>query len=341
MNMDADSQLTSAPPTLPVEEIAALAREHFGLEGTLGPLTSERDQNHLLRLADGRGVVLKIANPAEPVAQTANQCAALRHVALADAGLPVPRMMPSRRGADLVPLAQGGTLRAVTWLEGMPLAFAPRSSAQRNAIGRLQARLARAMADLPPPPADGALLWDLQQAPRLRPLLPAIADSALRDACARVLDRVEGTTLPALTALLRQPIHGDLNPHNILVDPNAPDHICGIIDFGDMGFAPRVCDVAVASAYQVDPSAPLASLQAFLGGIEAEAPLTDAELALLPALIAGRMVATLAIASWRAAIYPDNAPYILRNLPAARAGLGAVLALPEGALVPDAEGSRR
>jgi hypothetical protein len=39
------------------------------------------------------------------------------------------------------------------------------------------------------------------------------------------------------------------------------------------------------------------------------------------------MLTTLAIASARAARYPDNAPYILRNVPSASAGLRALQGL--------------
>lgn len=336
-----DSLLATAPPTLTVAEVAALVWRHYRLKGELSPLTSERDQNLLLRCADGRDVVVKIANAAEPRAETAEQCAVLRHLELADAALPVPRLVPAVTGEDLVPLAEGGSLRVVTWLEGTPLAHAPRGPAQRAAIGRLQARLVLAMAGLPPLPADRTLLWDLQNARLLRPLLPAIADEALRDAAARVIAEMESRVLPALRPLPRQPVHNDLNPHNILVDPADPDRICGIIDFGDMVQAPRICDVAVAAAYQVDAAAPRESLGDFLSGVASVAPLTAEELTLLPHLVAARMVATLAIASWRAARYPENAGYILRNLPSAAAGLGAVLALPRGALLPLAKGLQR
>ena len=50
-------------------------------------------------------------------------------------------------------------------------------------------------------------------------------------------------------------------------------------------------------------------------------PLLAEEAALLPGLTALRMVTTMAIASHRAARWPENSPYILRNLPSARAGL--------------------
>ena len=53
-------------------------------------------------------------------------------------------------------------------------------------------------------------------------------------------------------------------------------------------------------------------------------PLTAVEIALIPALVATRMLTTLAITSTRAARYPENAPYILRNFPSARDGLLAL-----------------
>jgi hydroxylysine kinase len=40
------------------------------------------------------------------------------------------------------------------------------------------------------------------------------------------------------------------------------------------------------------------------------------------------MATTICVASWRAARYPENKDYILRNAPRARAGLAAFAALP-------------
>jgi Ser/Thr protein kinase RdoA (MazF antagonist) len=50
-------------------------------------------------------------------------------------------------------------------------------------------------------------------------------------------------------------------------------------------------------------------------------PLEAEELALLPDLIRLRHATTLAITSWRARKYPENAAYILRNAAASRRGL--------------------
>lgn len=318
-----DAALAAPPPVLPAEAAQALLADHWGLSGQLTPLTSERDLNYRVATG-GQGYVLKLANPAEPAAVTDFQTRALLH--LEGAGLPVPQVIRTRDGATTVDLPEG-RLRLLSYLEGLPLHMAPRSAAQRRAMGGLAARLARAMAVFSHPAADHVLQWDIRQAAGLAPLLPDV-EPAFRPLCAAVLDRFNAEAAPALPALRWQVVHNDLNPHNILVAPDDPDRIAGILDFGDMVQTALVCDLAVAASYQVDAAAPLASLAEFVAAWHADYPLTAVEARLVPLLTQVRWLTTLAIASHRAARWPENAPYILRNAPAARAGLTAFAAIP-------------
>ncbi|MCF3955376.1 aminoglycoside phosphotransferase, partial [Pseudomonas aeruginosa] len=65
--------------------------------------------------------------------------------------------------------------------------------------------------------ADGRrLLWDIQHAPSLRPLLSYSESLAHRRLAAAALDRFETEAMPRLADLPRQVIHNDLNPHNVL-----------------------------------------------------------------------------------------------------------------------------
>ena len=323
--------LDTAPPALDPGQVAGLLARHWGLAGQLDPLTSERDLNHRLTTANGRFVV-KIANAAEPHALTRFQNRALRHAGAGDAALPIPRVCPARDGADDVVLDGGNLMRVLTWVDGGPLAARPAppgapTRRQGRALAALGARLLRALRGLDDPAADHVLQWDIRHAAGLRPLLPDVADADLRAQCAAVLDRFEARVAPVLPGLPWQVIHGDLNPHNILADPGDPARVTGILDFGDMVRTPRVCDLAVAAAYRIDPAAPLDSLADFAAAWHATDPLTGAERAVLFDLVAARMVTTVAITARRAARYPANASYILRNLPSARAGLSAFAAL--------------
>ncbi|PZX54464.1 phosphotransferase [Cereibacter changlensis] len=323
--------LASAPPDLSDAEAMALARLHFGLEAEPKRLTSERDLNLLLRDAKGAGYVLKIANRAEPHAVTTFQTEALLHLESTAPDLCVPRVLRTLDGATEVTLANGSLLRVLTYLEGTPLHLAPRSGTQRRAMGRVLADLSRALASFTHPAAEQDLLWDIRHAARLRPLLPSCPDPASRDLSLRCLDIFEAEVAPLLPTLPWQVVHNDLNPHNVLVDPQNPDAVAGVLDFGDMVRTARVCDLAVAAAYQIDPEDALGSLTAFVAGYHEAYPLLPEEVDVLFDLTATRMITTIGIASSRAASHPENAPYILRNFPAARTGLQALTALPRDA----------
>lgn len=309
------ASLSCPPPDFTPEQAARAALLHFGLTGVLVPLTSERDVNYLLRAAQG-AYVLKLANPAEDVQVTRFQTEALLH--LEGSGLPVPRVIRSLTGATEVVLPQG-IFRVLTYLEGEMMHRAAPSAALRAEMGRMTARLALGLAGFDHPGADHVLQWDIQRASALRPLLPDLPMD-LRKAGQLVLRRFDDQVAPALPALRAQVLHNDLNPHNSLV---SEDHarVTGILDFGDMVRTPLVCDLAVAASYLVEDSDPMTSLIQFCAAYHATLPLTGAEAELVISLTEARWLTTLCIAHHRAARYPDNAAYILRNVPRARAGL--------------------
>lgn len=315
--------LASAPPEVGEAEVAALVLHHFGLKGRLTRLTSERDLNLHLVTATG-GFVVKFANRAEPRAVTDFQTAALLH--LEGKGLPVPQVLRTGTGATEVETPHG-LVRVLTYLEGRPLHRSAKSAVQRRSMGAMAARISLGLQGFDHPGADHVLQWDIRQASSLRPLLPHVPDD-LRALCTACLDRFDHDIAPALPDLRWQVVHNDLNPHNVLVDEADPDRISGVLDFGDMVRTPLVCDLGVAASYQLDPDQPLESLVDFTVAYHRILPLMPQELALVADLTATRMLTTICITSWRAARYPENAPYILRNFPSAKAGLLALSALP-------------
>lgn len=315
------ASLLSAPPELSEAEAARLAQAHFGLTGRLGRLTSERDVNYLLDGPAGK-FVLKLSNPAEPAAVTDLQTRALLH--LEPAGLPVPRVVRSLAGQTEVNLPQG-ILRLLTYLEGDLMHRHPGSAPLRRAMGAMTARLALGLRGFAHPAARHVLQWDIRHASNLRPLIGDLP-ADLRPPVTAALDRFDRAVAPRLPALRWQVVHNDLNPHNILVSPDGAE-VIGILDFGDMVETPLVCDLAVAASYQVDPAAPLSSLTEFAAAYHDVLPLTPDEAALVLPLTEARWLTTLLITSHRAALYPENAAYILRNAARARAGLLAFAGL--------------
>jgi Ser/Thr protein kinase RdoA (MazF antagonist) len=308
------------------EEIARFVLAHYGITGTLDKLGSERDENFRITLRDGSRRLFKLSHALEDPALIDFQSQALLHIASTAPALPVQRLIPSLSGAiETSALGTDGRSRRArlfTFLGGMPLSnFAP-TRAQASGLGTLAARLDLALSGFRHPAAGHAFLWDIQHAGRTRDLLAHTPPSVARDLCELNLDRFEHCLARELGGFRAQVIHNDLNPHNLLVDPANPDELTGIIDFGDMVLAPLVDEVAVGSAYLLAASStPLGTVPDFVAAYHSIVPLEAREIAALPQLIALRHAITLLITNWRAAKYPDNREYILRNQHHAVAGL--------------------
>lgn len=323
---------TERAPPATAEQVQAIASDYYGLKPGIRALGSERDQNFYLLAADGVAYLLKIAHPAEDRQVTHMQTMALLHIADRNPQLPVSRVLPALDGQRELALdipGRGACLvQLLSFLEGDPLHGARGGARQRSHLGRALAELDLALVDFTHPASGHELLWDMKHAERLRGLLPHIEDHARRQIAVQFLDDFVTQALPVWPRLRTQFIHNDLNPHNVLVDPHDRDRITGILDFGDMVHAPLIQDVAVGSAYQMlDAAHPLETAAEFVAGYHAVNPLREHEVDLLYGLIAMRLVMAVGITAWRAARYPENSEYILRNAPPAWAALKRITSL--------------
>lgn len=314
--------LAAEAAPVPPDWVADQLQRHWGVAGELQPLSGERDVNHRLRLADGGQWLVKVSHPVEPPVVTDFQTQALLHLARQAPELPVQRLAPTRAGEPAAtaraPDGRPRVLRLISWLEGLPMPLAridaEGRARQRDSVAALLARLDQALAGLSHPAAALALPWDISRAQQVRSLLQALPDAGQRQCALAALAVFEADARLQLGQLPRQPIHNDFNIHNLLVDPQAPQRLCGVLDFGDMLAAPRINDLAVAAAYQLEPDGDaLATVAGFAAAYHRVAPLQPLELDLLWPLVQARLAMVVAISSWRAARQPQQAAYLMRN----------------------------
>lgn len=274
-----------AEPFTPVEsgEAVALLAERWGIDaGELTRLETERDDTFRVGTGDGT-LILKIAHPNDPPALIDLQSRAMEHARAADPGIPLQHVVPTRDG-ELAAEVGGRMARVLTWLDGDLVLDSPQTPALLADAGRMLGRLNRALSGFEHPAADRDLAWDLPHLPDLRP-------HATEPLHLEVIDRFAAEVVPVLATLAHQVIHNDGHPGNLLVDPERPDTVAGILDFGDVVRSARVCDLAVALAYLVpDAPRPWPDVDAFASGFESVVPLSDDERAVLPMLIAARTV---------------------------------------------------
>ncbi len=328
-----DALLVAAPPKVSAEQAQAVAAQYFGLHGACRLLTGERDLNFQITCADGAQYLLKVSNAAEDpqVADFQNQ--ALLHIQHCDPTLAVQRIYPNTSGSYQIPLMFDGQpllVRLFSFVDGICLHRVEHPDvALRSSLGEHLARLGLALRGFFHPGAGHELLWDLKHASRLNDKVGLIQDPEERQLAQHFLDNFERHAQPHLKGLRAQVIHNDLNPHNVIVDASQPHPVRNILDFGDMVHAPLVNDLAVGAAYQLGSQGdPLEHAAPFIRAYHRIAPLEPLEQELLVDLIATRLVLTVTITNWRAALYPENRTYILRNAPSAWRGLKALADVP-------------
>ncbi|NNE06274.1 MAG: phosphotransferase [Xanthomonadales bacterium] len=338
MNRPADDPLlTSDPPGFSTTEAQQIAKLRFGIEGQASPLWSERDQNFRLQTAGKNQFVLKIANAQEDPQVIDFQQQALQHIAATDPGIPVPRILPDLEGGhySLARDTQGREhmVRLISWLEGDQVQETEASDALLQDMGRLLARLGVALRDFDHPASHHELLWDLKHAARLATLLEYIRDAQLRSLVAAAVDRFKTHVTPALKSLRSQVIHADLNRGNVLVSKEAPMHVTGIIDFGDMVFTPLVMDLAIAAAYHLaEDGDPLARVMVFIKAYHQVVPLQREEAEILADLLLARLCTSITLQNWRASLYPENSEYLLVHGAHTRSRLRHAMSFPREAL---------
>jgi len=316
------SMLTTTPPSFSGEQAALIAQDKFGISAKTQPLVSERDQNFRLNAVDGHCFTLKISNHAEQAPVVDFQNLALQHVADKDPSLPVPRVIPSLDGQLHCAVEHDGLrhfVRVLSWVDGRILKHSSIKPELVTQLGRLLAHLDLALAGFDHPGSNSPSLWDMKRASGLRELLAHIKDADLRRLVGQALDRFDTKVSPVLDELRDQVIYSDMNLGNVLMDEARPDRVSGLIDFGDMVKSPLIMDLAIASAYQLsDNDDPLGGALPMIAGYHAICPLRELEQELLLDLIKTRLVTSLLIGSYRAALFPDNREYLLTSYATAR-----------------------
>ncbi len=299
--------MRAAPPRLTAAEAEAVALSRFGHRGRAYLLPGERDQNFRLEEGGEAPLLLKVSNRGEDLAVLQMQLRALRQVAAADPELPVPRVLPSVEGPELVPLPGGEMARMLTYLPGSHLRPVELTSEGLYQMGRTSGRLGHALRGFFDPAADQAILWNPRRVGEVRSLLSWVPDSR-RPVVERALDRSEPRVLTALPTLRSQVIHNDLSFSNLTFEGSSK--ISGILDFGDMCHTALVSDLAVTGESILEIPRGFDALAIVASGFQAVTPLEPEEVELIPDLLLARWATLIAVSAWRQVAFPETSAYV-------------------------------
>lgn len=288
--------------------------ENWGITAPLSRLDGEYDLNFAVDSAPGH--VLKIMRAGCDPAFVEMQTGAIQHVLRAMPDLPVPGVVPCANGALIAKVADTDDRPRIAWLmrRAPGIAYAdmqPKTPDLAAHLGTVIGRMDAALADYRHPSLDRSFKWNLTEGDWIADQLEVIDDPARRAILSDIV-QTYAAIKPGLDALPVQAIHNDLNDYNILAHASltAPPKITGLIDFGDMCAAPRICDLAIAAAYVVlDHPTPEAMLTALVAAYHAVNPLLPGEVDMLWPLLTMRLAVSLVNSTQMAQAVPDD-PYV-------------------------------
>ncbi|HEY5890688.1 MAG TPA: aminotransferase class III-fold pyridoxal phosphate-dependent enzyme [Acidimicrobiia bacterium] len=297
---------TPRPEISPLEAEETL-RETYGISATAVLLPGERDRTFRVDIPGSVGHILKFANKADRPDALAAQGAAIEHALAMDPSLPLPRTITTNDGTT-TGRYRDHEVMLTDFLVGVAPPPTGSSPSLKRAVGKMSARLSRALRGHDNPILHRPFPWDLTRLSELEPLLEYL-DSEKRGVVADALNRYIAEIEPQLAHLPAQAIHGDLHDDNLVLSADDPEEICGVFDFGDMTWAPRLCDLAVAATYQTFGGDPAVGISQTAAAFHVVDPLDLNEIELLPGLVAGRCIQSLLMAARHLATHPENAEY--------------------------------
>ena len=224
-------------------------------------IATERDDTFAVSLrgeAEPR-YILKFEHPAESRDSVLLRAQALTLLQETQPDIPSTRLIPAR-GEELVTrFEQNDTVRwttLTTFLHGAMVSAlpGPLSEPLLDDIGVQLAQLQHVLSPLQYHDIPGRVLWDVRLLPQLaEDLLPMFEDAESRSRVTQAVDDYMSVE-PEIERLPATLCHGDFHPGNMMVDPNAPQRLSGILDFGDMHMMPSICDLGTCLFYLIDAS---------------------------------------------------------------------------------------
>lgn len=316
-----DGGLGTTSHSVPEELVARTLLEHYDLAGELTRVATEMDATFRCReLGGDREYLVKVSHPNEPIDIVHCQAEAVEHIAAKDPRIPVQRVRRTRAGSLWTALTGAGgdsqgVIRVHEFIPGTLLVDATPTPDQLQAVGAMLGRVDVALQDFVHVGTERQFVWNLTRFTEFASLIDLERDPHRRALARTVFAAFSQGVDPSADAARSQVIHGDFSPYNVVVDPDAPDFVIGVIDFGDIMRVPVVFDPAVMCGNHLDPAAPdpWASSRALLRGYRTVFPLDESEIELVALASLARITLRALVASWRLDQGTERGEYIMQH----------------------------
>ena len=268
-----------------------LLQTAFGFQHVeIKPLDGYDNLNYLIRTERGTFIFKTYPYDAETLAQVEAENETLRFLQQ-PANSRFPRPVPFADGSLVKRMdveGQDRIARMLSFQEGEFLGSVAHSPELVESLGRWLADLDQKLQSFTNYVIRARRWeWDIQYLELNKKYLPDIEDAKDRALVHYFFRQFDEQVVPVLPELRKTTIHNDANEWNVLVKDG---QVTGIIDFGDIAYAPLINELAVAMVYvSYDKEHPLDWAARLLSSYHRILPIEEPEVALLYYLVAARL----------------------------------------------------
>ncbi len=304
-------------PDYTEQQILALVKQHFNLDGLLSELPSYIDLNRKLATSSGQDFVVKIAHIGQSFEEIDFENQVMNRLSNNEnqahsLSIDTPQLIKSVNNEYIVSIADNRDhqcyMRLISFLNGELWADVDTSDLSYAAsLGKALAQLDSILLDFEHPASHRYLDWDIRHANILiRKNQSAIAANAPVNLIDNALKIFEAETIPLYPDLPIQIIHNDANDYNLLVN-SSNRTVSGLFDFGDMVSTFRIAELAIAAAYAImGKDNPAEIIKQMALAYHQENALTDNELNALLNFIRIRLAMSICMSSHQYKLNPKN-----------------------------------
>ncbi len=196
-------------------------------------------------------------------------------------------------------------VRMLTYIEGEPFGVTIATPKLYESFGTFLANMDLRLMDIKNKTIENRKSeWNIVNFDKNKKLLKYIEDDKDREILNQIFDDFENIVKPAFSLLRFSIIHNDANDFNVLTKDG---EITGLIDFGDLAYAPLIDELAVAIAYAgFGKKNPRKWAEIILKSYDKIIPLKQNELDVLFYMITCRLATTILNAAYSRVVNPEN-----------------------------------
>ena len=302
------SVFNSVPPKISKIELIKWLKVNYSIfynkKISVKELKSERDKNFLLKLKNKPSYIIKISNPAESISLLKLQDFVLKNLIKRNS---VSNFIPKKIHSSIKvyqdQLNRDCCVRVLSFIEGKMYAVVNHNKNLEYSLGALLGNLSKELQNLNHPNAFRKFVWDPSNISWIQKEINLFKGNK---------KKIINTNLYEYNYFIKKNLkklrfsltHGDANNYNLVVKN---DLVSGLLDYGDMIYAPTINDLAVSLAYVLMKKEDLySSLKNVVISYHKIFTITFDEIFSLMTLVKARLTITVVMAEKQRKKFPDN-----------------------------------